>query len=663
MTAIRWATALLGVGVLAAAAEAVDQAKVNAAIAAGGAFLKQKYTQPGAAGPAGAIGDHSYGIAALSGMAMIEAGVRKDDPALLNVLQYVRSRALSETKTYHVALAILFLDRYGDPADVPVVQLLGVRLLNGLSPHGGWEYDCGMAIGGQEETRLRAAIQANPRATGTAPPPQAQTPKSGNGFPQPKPGEKKESEPNTAKMHPEVAKYFAAVRTGQFPKPQAGGDNSNTQFGLIGLWVAARHGVPADSAFARIEARFLTSQNPADAGWNYSGAAGSGSTAAMTCAGLLGLAVGAGRGKRAAEGPPKHDPKEGRGPKSDDPFYNAPGKKDDKEGPDLSGLPGTIVPGMGAAHRKKAIEAGLSAIGRVIAATPGGQGLTNYTGFGDQFYTLWSVERVAVGYGLEEIGKANWYEWGCGILLPSQGQTGAWSGKEGEDVSTSFAVLFLSKSNYVADLTRHINQQFKGTELRAGGNKDLFAPQNPHGSAGPQGAAGKPAPAPVVLAPVDPPAPAPSGAEKVAEALVAASKTPGWDAKLTEAKDTKGPEQTAGLVKAIPQLDAEKQKQAREALAERLTRMTANTLRTQMKDSDPELRRAAVLAAAMKEDKSHVPDLINRIADPADVVVRAARAGLRSLTGKDFGPQPGADDAAKAKAKADWDRWYLTEGK
>ena len=48
----------------------------------------------------------------------------------------------------------------------------------------------------------------------------------------------------------------------------------------------------------------------------------------------------------------------------------------------------------------------------------------------------------------------------------------------------------------------------------------------------------------------------------------------------------------------------------------------------------------------MKEKKELVPDLIDRIADPADVVVRAARAGLRSLTGKDFGPNPGSDDAA-----------------
>ena len=668
MTAYRWAATLLGVGMFAGAAAAADQARINAAIAAGGAFLKQRYAQGGGAGGQGGVDDNGYGITALAGMAMIESGVKREDPAMTNVIRTVRSGALSQTKTYHVVLAILFLDRNGDPADVPVIQMLGVRLLNGLSPHGGWGYDCGMEINAQEAARLFAAFPQKPAGTGAAqPPPKAeQPPKPNNGFPQPKPGEKPE-EPNTTRMHPEVLRYYTAVKGGQVGgRGQGEGDNSNTQFGLIGLWVSARHGVPADDAFALIEARFLTTQNRTDAGWGYTGTAGaSNSTAAMTCAGLLGLAVGAGRGKRAAEGPPKHDPKEGRGPKSDDPFYNAPGKKDkdDKGGPDLSGLPGTIVPGMGARERKQAIEAALGTLGRVIQITPNGQGINNYVGFGDQYYTLWSVERVAVAYGLDKIGKADWYEWGCGLLLPSQQQGGSWQGKEGEEVSTAFALLFLSKSNYVADLTNRVNKHFRDATLRAGGDKDLFAPKSPHGSAGPQGG-GKPAtPAPVVLAPVDPPAPPPTGADVVADALVAAAKTAEWDAKLAAVKDAKGAEQTAGLVRAIPRLDADKQKQARDALSERLTRMTAETLRRQMKDSDPELRRAAVLAAAMKEGKAHVPDLIDRIADPADLVVRAARAGLKSLTGKDFGPNPGADDAAKAKAKTDWNRWYLTEGK
>jgi hypothetical protein len=133
--------------------------------------------------------------------------------------------------------------------------------------------------------------------------------------------------------------------------------------------------------------------------------------------------------------------------------------------------------------------------------------------------------------------------------------------------------------------------------------------------------------------------------------------------KLTAARDTKGGAQTAGLVHAIPRLDGARKKEARDALAGRLTRMTAKTLRGMLADPDAELRRAACLACAMKDDKSHIPDLIERITDASDLVVPAARASLKSLTGQDFGPPSDADETARAKARADWAKWYETAGK
>src|SRR5207244_11680050 len=47
-----------------------------------------------------------------------------------------------------------------------------------------------------------------------------------------------------------------------------GGDNSNTQFAVLALWAARRHGIPVEKALARAEARFRNSQN-ADGGWGY----------------------------------------------------------------------------------------------------------------------------------------------------------------------------------------------------------------------------------------------------------------------------------------------------------------------------------------------------------------------------------------------------------
>src|SRR5262249_19144421 len=79
------------------------------------------------------------------------------------------------------------------------------------------------------------------------------------------------------------------------------GDNSNTQFATLGLWVAKRHGVPADEALAMIERRFRATQN-ADGGWGYiTGNYGNTSSPQMTCAGLIGVAVGYGATNQRVE--------------------------------------------------------------------------------------------------------------------------------------------------------------------------------------------------------------------------------------------------------------------------------------------------------------------------------------------------------------------------
>src|SRR5262249_43426124 len=96
----------------------------------------------------------------------------------------------------------------------------------------------------------------------------------------------------------------------QIPAAQAnnpvktGFDHSNTQFAALGLWTARRHGVPVDRALARL-ARHLRDRQLGDGGWCYQEQIASGSTASMTCAGLLGLAVdhGAANDKTLAKDP------------------------------------------------------------------------------------------------------------------------------------------------------------------------------------------------------------------------------------------------------------------------------------------------------------------------------------------------------------------------
>ena len=275
MTAVRRIVAgLLTVGAATmafpAAAPAADLNKVNDAIARGGEFLKQMYGQNVAAPP----GKHGLGSTALSGLAMLEAKVKPDDPAVANVTRFVRSAAPASTSTYHISLAILFLDRLGDTRDVPLIQMLGVRLYSGLMASGGWGYTCGAGGGdAMPGVGLGAPVPPPP-----ARPPAPKKPRKDDGFPQAKPGgdpARPGEDDAPSKLHPEAARYYAAVRQAiRAGRPNGGTDNSNTQFGLIAMWVASRHGVPAEDAFALIEARFLTSQNTGDGGWGYSHAAG-----------------------------------------------------------------------------------------------------------------------------------------------------------------------------------------------------------------------------------------------------------------------------------------------------------------------------------------------------------------------------------------------------
>jgi HEAT repeat protein len=129
-------------------------------------------------------------------------------------------------------------------------------------------------------------------------------------------------------------------------------------------------------------------------------------------------------------------------------------------------------------------------------------------------------------------------------------------------------------------------------------------------------------------------------------------------AKLAQYRDAKGIVYTEALANALPQLEGAMQRSARESLADRLTRMTAATLRSRLDDPRPELRRAAALAWAMKDDRAAIPELIALLEDPEDLVVRAARAGLKSLTQQDFGPTSGATRAERTRAVADWKAWW-----
>lgn len=609
---VLWAVVLATGGSIATAAEPPPNSR--AAVDKGMAYLRSRYgnAAAGAAPGAGSGHDnHALGEAALAGLALLEGGAPATDPAVMQIAATVRRGCLPDTHTYHVSLNVLFLDRLSDPADRPLIQILGIKLYAGLQSTGGWSYQTGdpldnSLLASLQETQLDAR-----KGTDNSVPP-------ADGFVRPATPKDKNVPPPTG-LHPIAERLFRATQArllsgGRGTQP---GDNSNTQFGLIGLWVAARNGLPADDAFTLIERRFLVSQNR-DAGWTYTPGDGA-STPAMTCAGLLGLAVGAGKGSRT---PPDRRRTPPAGP-GDGFVPTAPKKADD--GPTLDGV-----------RNKRAVQAALAALAAVVRASPGGR-LGGFVGLGNEYYLLWSVERVCMAYNLSELGGVDWYQWGCDFLLPAQQADGSWpgSGLCSQDVDTCFAILFLMRSNLVTDLSSKLGGIDR--TLRAGDPDKL---------------------PPAMKAPRKDPPPKSKNADPKSttpetDPLVTATDAE-FAVRLAALRDTKGGENTQTIARAIPKLSAERQAKARTALAERLTRMTANTLRGMLKEGSEDLKRAAATAVAYKGDKSLLLDLADLIDHPSDPVVQAARDALKTLTGQDHGPQPGSDAAARAKAQAAW---------
>lgn len=611
-----------------AVAPAAPQKDIDRAIKGGADFLRGKYARGGNQVPLGTDGgSHGIGPACLAGLAMLEAGVPVDDPAVKAVTAQIRTAAYTQNGTYQVALCLMYLDRFGDKNDVPLIQALAARLLVGQTQTGGWGYQCCGTVPGDDAKRL---------------------------------AEMKPADAPAGKLHPEVEKYaqaLAAARGAGGPGAAVGGiggdDNSNTQFAVLAVWMARKHGVPVEPALDLIERRFLGSQDARTGNWPYSGGLavnGMNSTPSMYCAGLISMATAVARREERRKGENRPEPAPKKDPKPDgkptDPFYSPPA--------------GTAPPPKKDARpadaRDRCVQLAFAGLGLTLAEQLRGAGLLTANGAhgrGD-LYFLWSLERVGVVYGADKIGGVDWYDVGSTVLVRSQGNDGAWGvGGYNPDVNTAFAVLFLCRSNLARDLSSKVQRDPTSTELRAGNGpsaNDLL----PNRPALPTG----PAPIPVV----ELPNPTNDPGVELAVKMLKASKTD-WPGLLQAARDAKGASNTRAMVLAATHAVGPQKGEAREALAERLCRMTPDTLRAMLKADEPELRRAAALACGMKDDKAHVAELIELIIDPSDDVTRAAKAALKSLTAQDHGPPAGASAGQKALALTAWREWHAKQKK
>ena len=258
-----------------------------------------------------------------------------------------------------------------------------------------------------------------------------------------------------------------------FRNTLAGGDNSCTQFGVLGCWVARRHGAATDDALRNAGAYFRKSVDPSTGGWGYT--ANAGATASMTCAGLLGLA--------AAEGVTLLPGDGGRAERQNQKQAESTPPQQNPFEPSRLKRP--------RAERKDAVEEKTVRPPRPVdpvvqrAFAYLAEKLRSNPGLANDYYFMWSLERVGVIYGAETIGGVDWYNWGIEHLLAAQRPDGSWQGSYGSTIDTSFAVLFLTRANMAGDLTAKL--QGSGDPVspgKTGGGNQLFkriqrSPTNP----------------------------------------------------------------------------------------------------------------------------------------------------------------------------------------
>ena len=303
---------------------------------------------------------HDTGITALCTLALIENGTAIYDPVVEKGYRYVKKNGPERKETYDIALSILLLARVGDRQDRPLIRALGAKLLAGQLVTGGWTYTC-----------------------------------------------------------PDVdASILQDVK--KIKRKEGAGCNSNTQFGVLGLWVASRYGVPIEDAMKEVGSRFVDWQGE-DGGWPYTKEEGKSAVSgpSMTCAGLFCLTVARASKIRQQQ------------------------QKDSK----------TVVRVGERTGEKDAL------LSDPIFA----KGLNKVTEFagtmspGSARYFVWTVERVGVLLGIEKFNdKVDWFKLGADALIKSQKEDGSWPSDKPENslADACFASLFLRKANLGSDISR-----------------------------------------------------------------------------------------------------------------------------------------------------------------------------------------------------------------
>jgi hypothetical protein len=369
------------------------QTKVNEAIGRALQFLKGAQMMNGGWT---VVPGHPVGSAALPALTLLECRVPPTDPVMQKAAAYVRSQVDQVTGTYDLATAILFLDRLGQKdEDRQRIRTMTLRLVAGQTTRGGWSYFC-PRLSREQHKELEALLRELRNQVGV------RVPKLPGG--------------GVANLPAHLRKLALLRSQPDLRMVGPADDNSNTQFALLALVAARNYDVPVDRALALAVKRFRATQQ-ADGSWGYVGNRNVSFFPTMTCAGLLGLAVGhrlvmdaQRRGEKLLE-----------------------------------------LTGAAALTGDPKVKMGLELLGKHL-----GVSMVNKL---DLYYLL-CVERVGVLFHLSKIGGKEWYPWGVDVLLAAQQGNGSWQGRHNfgapTAINTSFALLFLKRADLAKGLTRKL---------------------------------------------------------------------------------------------------------------------------------------------------------------------------------------------------------------
>jgi hypothetical protein len=330
--------------------------QVNSAIDRGGAFLWNYFkAREKKGGTFGAEGEYDLFYA----LALVKTGAHKRfpefDAALRAYLPNVRPQNIG---VYGSAVLCLLLESYGDPDYYPLLNQSARYLFEGQSAEGSWQYYPNVPDEVLRDPRSQKVLQVwGGRPTDGSP-----------------------------------AERWARQAE---PDRHEGGDNSVTQYAVLGLHAAAREGVEVPAETWKRVLNLYKSRQDKDGGWGYVNA-GSAHSGSMTCAGLYSIAVA-----RYHLGQTPHAEDEN-------------------------------------------IERGLAWLSQNFAV-----GENPQAGTANHYYYLYSLERAGRTLETEFVGPHEWYPQGARFLVDAQKEDGSWVEpgpyETKPELSTSFALLFLTR--------------------------------------------------------------------------------------------------------------------------------------------------------------------------------------------------------------------------